>query len=55
MASQFVGLTILLTLNDPNHTKLRGLVANVIGQELTLSNGIFPHSDRLLSILKNLL
>lgn len=46
MASQFIGLTILLTLNDPNHTKLRGLVADVIGQELTLSNGMFLNSDR---------
>lgn len=48
MSSQFIGLTILLTLNDPSHTQLRGLVADVIGQELTLSNGSFLHFDRFL-------
>lgn len=48
MSSQFIGLTILLTLNDPSHTQLRGLVADVIGQELTLNNGTFLHFDRFL-------
>lgn len=40
MASQFIGLNILLTLNDPSQTQLRGLVAEVIGQELALDNGM---------------
>jgi enhancer of mRNA-decapping protein 3 len=39
MASQFIGLNILLTLNDPNNTQLHGLVAEVNGPELTLDNG----------------
>ncbi|KAL7270088.1 enhancer of mRNA decapping [Rhizina undulata] len=41
MAAQFIGLTVFLTLNDPAQTKLRGLVANVVGQELMLSNVLF--------------
>lgn len=49
MTSQFIGLNILLTLNDPSHTQLRGLVAEVNGQELTLHNGnlLYPSSGIL--------
>jgi len=39
MTSQFIGLQVLLTLNDPAHTRVRGLVADVNGPELTLRDG----------------
>lgn len=39
MASQFIGLQVLLSLNDPAHTRVRGLVADVNGPELTLRDG----------------
>lgn len=39
MAAQFIGLTVLLTLSDPGHTKLRGLVADVNGPQLSLRDG----------------
>lgn len=42
MAAQFIGLTVLLTLNDPGRSRLRGLVAGVNGPELTLRDGEEP-------------
>ncbi|KAI9683932.1 MAG: enhancer of mRNA decapping [Trizodia sp. TS-e1964] len=36
MASEFIGLTVLVTLNSPPDTQLKGLVAEVFGQFLTL-------------------
>jgi hypothetical protein len=42
MADQFIGLTVFLTMTDPDRTQLRGLVADVICQELSLTNGLFP-------------
>ena len=40
MADQFIGITVFLALNDPEQTQVRGLVADVAGQELVLSNGV---------------
>jgi hypothetical protein len=46
MADQFIGMTVFLALNDPEQTQVRGLVADVAGQELVLSNGVstYPHT-----------
>ncbi len=48
MADQFIGLTVYLTLKDAQQTEVRGLVADVIGQELGLRNGricMFRYSE----------
>lgn len=46
MSSQFIGLTVFITLKDAENTQLRGIVADVVmsGQdnELDLTNG-WPH------------
>ncbi|KAH0559225.1 hypothetical protein GP486_004258 [Trichoglossum hirsutum] len=44
MADQFIGLTVLVKLKSPPNTELRGLVANVAGQQLTLRDVFFPRS-----------
>jgi hypothetical protein len=54
MADQFIGLTILLTLNDQDQTRVRGLVAEVHGTELTLSNGVFSILDSFQFVFKML-
>ncbi|SLM39252.1 YjeF N-terminal domain [Lasallia pustulata] len=36
MAADFIGLTVLVTLKSPNAARVQGLVANVVGQQLTL-------------------
>ncbi|CUS09750.1 unnamed protein product [Tuber aestivum] len=41
MTSQFIGLQVLLSLNDPARTRVRGLVADVNGPELTLRDVLF--------------
>uniref|UniRef100_A0A093VXD1 NAD(P)H-hydrate epimerase n=1 Tax=Talaromyces marneffei PM1 TaxID=1077442 RepID=A0A093VXD1_TALMA len=42
MASDFVGYTVLVTLSSPPNSQIRGTVANILGQRLTL------HDDKLL-------
>ena len=40
MAAQFIGLTVLVTLNKPVGEKVRGKVREVgAGSQLTLANG----------------
>lgn len=39
MAADFVGLTVLVTLKSPNGARVQGLVADVVGQQLTLRDG----------------
>ena len=39
MAADFIGVTVLVTLNDPPNAKIRGLVRDVVGQQLNLSDG----------------
>ena len=39
MAENFIGLSVLATLQDPPSAKIRGLVTNVVAGELTLSKG----------------
>jgi enhancer of mRNA-decapping protein 3 len=46
MASQFVGLTIVVTLNAPPNVLVQGLVANVIEETSTL---ILQNGDQLIS------
>jgi len=41
MAADFIGVTVLVTLNDPPNAKIRGLVTDVFEQQLTLSDGKF--------------
>lgn len=38
MASEFIGYTILVTLKTPPNTQIRGTVASVLGQRLTLQD-----------------
>lgn len=38
--AQFVGLTVLVTLTHPPSVKVRGLVTDVVEQQLTLSKGV---------------
>lgn len=40
MASEFIGYKVLLTLRTPPGGQLHGQVANVIGQNLLLQNGM---------------
>lgn len=40
MAADFVGLTVLVTLKSPNGARVQGLVADVVGQQLTLRDGM---------------
>lgn len=40
MSNQFIGLTMLVTLNDPPGAQLRGVVSSIEpGKSLTLRNG----------------
>ena len=39
MAADFIGLTVLVTLKSPYAAKVQGLVADVVGQQLTLRDG----------------
>jgi len=50
MADQFIGLTILATLNEPPNTQVRGLVTAVVEQQLTLSKGMAFGSIRRLPV-----
>lgn len=40
MASEFIGYNVCVTLKAPPNARIRGEVANVIGQRLTLRNGM---------------
>ena len=40
MAADFIGVIVLVTLNDPPNAKIRGLVTNAVEQKLTLGDGI---------------
>jgi enhancer of mRNA-decapping protein 3 len=51
MSNQFIGLTMLVTLNDPPGAQVRGTVSSIEpGKSLTLRNGIniFPSMTNLL-------
>lgn len=48
MASQFIGLTVFLILKDPEQTQLRGLVADVVVQELVLTNALFVKTGHVI-------
>ncbi len=50
MADQFIGLTILATLNEPPNTQVRGLVTAVVEQQLTLNKGMAFGSMRRLPV-----
>ena len=39
MAAEFVGLTVLVTLQSPPNAQIQGLVANVTGRQLYLRDG----------------
>ncbi len=39
MAADFIGVTVLVTLNDPPDTKIRGFVTDVVEQQLSLCDG----------------
>jgi enhancer of mRNA-decapping protein 3 len=41
MASDFVGYTILVTLQSPPNAQIQGVVANVVHQKLFLQDGAF--------------
>ncbi|MCJ1433166.1 enhancer of mRNA decapping [Xylographa pallens] len=39
MAAEFIGSTVLVTLKSPPNGQVRGSVANIVGQQLTLHDG----------------
>lgn len=39
MAAEFIGSTILVTLYSPPDAQVQGVVADIVGQDLTLQNG----------------
>ena len=41
MASEFIGLAVLITLKDPGNTRLHGTIVNIIEKDLVLANGIY--------------
>lgn len=41
MASEFIGYTVLVTLKSPPNCQAQGVVADVVGQRLTLQDGQF--------------
>ncbi|EXJ63453.1 uncharacterized protein A1O5_11502 [Cladophialophora psammophila CBS 110553] len=47
MASDFVGYTILVTLQNPPHAQVQGVVANVVNQKLFLHNVLLWNGQRL--------
>lgn len=50
MASDFVGYTVLVTLSSPPNSQIRGTVANILGQRLTLHDGELNRDLELLII-----
>mgnify|MGYP007126070113 CR=1 FL=1 len=40
MESDFIGYTVLVTLKSPPNARVRGSVASVVGQRLTLKDGM---------------
>ncbi|KIW33396.1 YjeF family domain-containing protein [Cladophialophora immunda] len=47
MASDFVGYTILVTLQNPPHAQIQGVVADVVNQKLFLQNVLLWNGQRL--------
>ena len=43
MAAEFIGYKVLVSLRAPPGGKLQGQVADVIGQNLLLQNGLMPY------------
>ena len=43
MASEFIGLAVLITLKDPANTRLHGTIVNIINKDLVLANGNISH------------
>lgn len=41
MATEFIGYTVLVTLKSPPNSQIQGVVADVVGQRLTLQDGQF--------------
>ena len=39
MASEFIGFTILVTLQNPRNAQIQGIVADVVNHQLYLQNG----------------
>ena len=39
MASEFIGFTILVTLQNPRGAQIQGVVKDVVNQKLYLQNG----------------
>jgi enhancer of mRNA-decapping protein 3 len=48
MASEFIGYNVLVSLQTPPGGKLQGQVADVIGQNLLLHNGMMAEKMWLL-------
>ena len=44
MAAEFIGSTVLVTLQSPPNGQVRGVVADIVGQQLTLSDGNSSHN-----------
>jgi hypothetical protein len=55
MASEFIGYTIVVTLNSPPPTQqLQGIVADVLEQQLVLKDGSrskYPYSHAMINLL----
>ncbi|KAF8465263.1 YjeF N-terminal domain-containing protein [Kalaharituber pfeilii] len=41
MASEFIGLAVLITLKAPNNTRLHGTIVNILNKDLVLANVTF--------------
>ena len=42
MAAEFIGSTVLVTLRSPPNGQVRGIVADIVNQQLTLHDGELP-------------
>ena len=40
MAAEFIGSGVLVTLRKPPNAQVKGTVRNIVGQQLTLENGM---------------
>ena len=47
--AEYIGVTVLVTLRDPLHAKIRGIVKNVVDQQLCLSPGKYQGPRGLMS------
>ena len=48
MAAEFIGYSVLVTLNNPTGYQLDGVVADVVNQRLVLRNGVSVTSPKSL-------